>query len=264
MAKINVQTRPGALKELLDTKKMSQMDAHHKTGVDRKTLLKINRGGAVKLDKLQDVANRLEVPEEYFFPPAAAEMTANSDIPEPGTIMLRKLDAARLEELFQIALRVRWHLNAKVVDDEARKFLEDFETALENFRKQQDPFHLEGETLRFQLDRLKTADDIAARLEKLAEYRLVLLGASHLFWECSKEEHNRYEDMRPSFSVDYISLFTVHLSVEPFGTQSRRTRIYIGNPPPLLAPDLETAVFVNGRQLPSEPPPSVELGDDTG
>ena len=50
--------------------------------------------------------------------------------------MLRKLDAARLEELLKGAERLRWQLKAQVRDDAARKFLEEFEQAVENFRKQ--------------------------------------------------------------------------------------------------------------------------------
>jgi transcriptional regulator with XRE-family HTH domain len=248
MAKITVHPRPGALSELLKKKGMTQMDAFQKTRVDRKTLSKIDRGEEVKLETLQKVANKLQVPEEYFL--SAAQMTDDGDIPEAGTIMLRKLDAARLEDVFEGANRVIWDLNAEVRGDEARKFLEDFEPALEDFRKQHELFHPESNSLRFQLNRLKIADDIAARLEKLAKYRLVLLGASHLFWECSTEEH-RSEDRR-WFSEHYSCSSTVHLSIEPFGTQSRRVRIYEGNPPPLIAPDLVTPVYVNGRRLPAE------------
>jgi hypothetical protein len=47
MAKINVHTRPGALKELLDTKKMSQMDAHTHVNYrsSRVVLLSVEPGG---------------------------------------------------------------------------------------------------------------------------------------------------------------------------------------------------------------------------
>jgi transcriptional regulator with XRE-family HTH domain len=250
VAKIKVSPHPGALSELLRKKGMTQTDARDKTGVDRKTLLKIDRGEEVKLETLQRVAIKLQVTEEYFRHPPTAEETDNGGVPEPGTIMLRKLDAARLKDLFEGADRVIWHLNAEVRGDETRKFLEDFEPALEDFRKQHELFPRESNSLRFQLDRLKTADDIAARLEKLAGYRLVLLGASHLFWECSSKEHS-YEDGRTWFSDHYLCSLTVHLSVEPFDTQSRRTHAYIGTPPPLLSPDLETPVYVNGRRLPS-------------
>src|SRR4051812_21098109 len=116
MAKINVHPRPGALAELLKEKGMTKTDASQKTGVDRKTLSKIDRGGPVKLDKLQDVANKLQVPVEYLLAPAAE---AIGDVPEPGTIMLRKLDAARLEDVFEGANRIIWDLNAEVRGDEA-------------------------------------------------------------------------------------------------------------------------------------------------
>ena len=59
----------------------------------------------MKLETLQQVANKLEVTEEYFRHPPAAEVTDNGDVPEPGTIMLRKLDVARLEELLLAAER---------------------------------------------------------------------------------------------------------------------------------------------------------------
>jgi hypothetical protein len=155
-----------------------------------------------------------------------------------------------LEELLGGAESLEWHLNVKVQTDEARKFLEDFETAVVNFRldlRRFRAFSRETLSLRLQLDRLKTADDIAARLERLAEHRLALLGADRLFWE-SSYEGREYEYGEWS-KAEYRSSNTVLLSVEPFGTQSRRAHISSGDPPPLFAPDLETAVFVNGERL---------------
>ena len=54
--------------------------------------------------------------------------------------MLRKLDAARLEDLLKGAERLEWHLNAKVVTTLRAKFLEEFEPAVENFRKDTSDF----------------------------------------------------------------------------------------------------------------------------
>jgi transcriptional regulator with XRE-family HTH domain len=234
---------------LLKSKEMTQVDAFEKTRVDRKTLSKIDRGEEVKLETLQQVAMKLQVTEEYFRYPPASELTDGGDNSEPGTIMLRKLDPARLEELLRGAERVAWYLNAKIRSDDARKFLEHFETAVQNFREHHTHISQETVSLRLQLDRLKTADDIAACLERLAEHRLALLGGDHLFWECSCEDHS-YEDRRWS-SEHYQSSKKVLLSVEPLGTQSRRVPMSYGNPPPFLAPGPETAVFVNGEQLSS-------------
>jgi transcriptional regulator with XRE-family HTH domain len=248
MAKINVDTRSGALWELLKKKGMTQVDAHQKTGVDRKTLSKINRGGPVKLEKLQRVANKLEVPVEFLQPPAA-EVTVDGDVPEPNTILLCKLDVARLFELLSGTERVEWKLNAHVKDEEARRFLEDFETAVENFRKQHALIsHSETDnlSLRAQLDRLKTQDDVAAHLERLAVLRLALFGADYLFWDCDSE-HGKYKSF-----VNYYSSRIVLLSVEPGGTQSRRTPVFQGKLPPrfdhLNAPDI--TIYVNGEELP--------------
>jgi transcriptional regulator with XRE-family HTH domain len=261
MAKIKVNARPGSLSELLKKKGMTQMDAKEKTGVDRKTLSKINDGEEVKLETLQKLANKLQVPEAYFLShpvPAAAD---DSDVPsvlEPGTIMLRKLDWARLEELLKGAEILRWHLKAQVRDDATRKFLEEFEQAVENFRKQlalnvpeawdADP------TLRFQLSLLKTADDIAARLEALADHGVVLLGADYLFWDCDSEDgESVYQRWT---TVNYRSSRTVLLSVEPAGAQSRRAPIFQGSLPPRFAPNTprrgrDITVCVNGDPLPT-------------
>src|SRR5262245_57019541 len=103
MAKIKVRPRPGALSDLLKKKKMTQMDAFTKTRVDRKTLRKIERGQEVKLETLQQAANKLQVPEDYFLHIPAVEVAQDDDVLslEPGNIMLRKLDLARLEEILK-------------------------------------------------------------------------------------------------------------------------------------------------------------------
>jgi transcriptional regulator with XRE-family HTH domain len=259
MAKINVHPRLGALSELLKRKAMTKMDAFQKTGVDRKTLSKIDRGEEVKKETLQKVANKLGVPEEYFSLPVEATAADDSDVPsalEPGTIMLRKLDWTRLQELLEGGETLRWHLKAQVRDDAARTFLEEFEQAVENFRKHLDlnvPEVWDGDpSLRFQLNGLKTADDIAARLERFADHGVVLLGADYLFWDCDSEDRS-YEDVYWT-NVNYRSCRTVILSVESGGTQSRRAPIFQGSLPPRFAPntpDIKTNVWINGVQLPT-------------
>jgi hypothetical protein len=171
--------------------------------------------------------------------------------------MLRKLDAARLKELLEGGENLRWRLNAQVRDYAARKFLEEFELAVENFRKHvawNVPEAWDGDpSLRFQLDRLKTADDIAARLERFADQGLALLGADYLFWECSSEDgESEYQRWT---TVNYVSSRAVVLSVDPAGTQSRRVRVLQGSLPPTCAPPetrgRTTHICVNGIHLPT-------------
>ena len=86
-------------------------------------------------------------------------------------------------------------------------------------------------------------------MERLVEHRVALLGADYLFWECLYEA-GEYEGSEWS-KLEYRSSNTVLLSVEPFGTQSRRAHIFAGDVPPTSPQTIDTAVFVNGIQLPS-------------
>src|SRR5262249_34648065 len=107
MAKKKVHPRPGALKEALEERGMTQWDAADRdvgTGVDRKTLAKIDRGDEVKLDTLEKVANRLRVPLEHFLGTTEADTTEADDKlndPPAHTVMLRRLNGERLAELLK-------------------------------------------------------------------------------------------------------------------------------------------------------------------
>jgi hypothetical protein len=122
MAKKKVRPRRGALLELLRNREMTQVDAADSdagTGVDRKTLAKINRGEEVKLETLQNVATRLRVPVGYFLGTTEADDEIND--PSTHTVMLRRLNGERLAELLKVGDRVDWLLNVQVVDEKARK-----------------------------------------------------------------------------------------------------------------------------------------------
>jgi transcriptional regulator with XRE-family HTH domain len=130
MAKKKVRPRPGALQQLLKKKRMTQMDAAD-GGLDRKTLRKIDRGEEVKLETLQDLATQLRVPVSFFFEatPAADEIDDSSD--SMHTVMLRQIDPQRFVELLDVADRVEWLPNARILDEKTRKALQDLMTAVD-------------------------------------------------------------------------------------------------------------------------------------
>ena len=234
MAKIKVRPRPGALSELLKTKGMTQMDASEKTRVDRKTLLKIDRGEEVKLETLQQVATKLQVTEGYFRHPPAAEVTDDSDVRGAGNHHAAQArrgapggtsSGSRTPRV--AAERQGPGRRGAQVSGGIRNSRREVSEGLRRFGDSR-PQTL---SLRSQLERLKTADDIVARLERLAEHGLALLGADYLFWECSISNED-WEVTQLTWEAEYRSSNAVLLTIEPFGTQSRRAHIFAGDVPP--------------------------------
>jgi transcriptional regulator with XRE-family HTH domain len=249
MAKRKVRARPGALLELLRSRGMTQVDAADPqagSGVDRKTLAKINRGEEVKLETLQQVATRLQVLVSYFLETSpAADQTGGSFDPAE-TVMLRRLNAKRLAELIKGAQTVEWLLNVQVMDNEVRGLLQDLDSAVNTAK----PHKLYKYNLRHQLSQLKAVDSLADLLQELAKHRLAVLGAEYLRWDRSISEKN------PRKIIRYSSDRRVLLSVDPSSRQSRRVPVDPGAQPPKSAPPSSfTKVFVDGRELERLPPP---------
>jgi transcriptional regulator with XRE-family HTH domain len=252
LAKIKVRPHPGALSALLSEKAMTQVDAAAATGVDRKTLARIDRGEEVKLETLQRVATRLKQPINVFEPPTTESPDKDDrewpPLPWMESVMLRGLSVELLSQLLKTSIRIRWELNLNTVDEKAREFLEKFELAVQEFQQHLITGHAQPDqddrnSLRFQLSRLKKGQDVAALMEQFANYRLTVLGADYLFWE--------YTQGFIEFvggADQYRSSRVVLLSVEPYGTQARRVYVDIGEEPPKVAPK-STTVLVDGVPL---------------
>jgi transcriptional regulator with XRE-family HTH domain len=272
MAKTKVRSHPEALWELLKKMAMTQMDAANVTGVDRKTLAKINRGEEVKLETLQKVAKKLKAPLTQFEPSITdsrltEDLVGNraEDASDPQhSLMLREVDASALAEMLKEAQRLRWQLNIQGVDEKTRESLEQFEDAVKELRQhlQLAPLEVddeEADSLRLQLLGLKKVDRVTELLEALGQqHSLGVLGADYLFWERTfKQKFYHHIDLS---EVHYTSQRIVLLSIEPSGTQFRRVRVSPGQEPPKFAGG-EFAVLVDGRALEGPPPPP-DIDDD--
>jgi transcriptional regulator with XRE-family HTH domain len=260
MAKVKVRSRPGALWDLLKRKNMTQMKAAEKTGVDRKTLAKINRGEDVKEQIRRQVTTRLGVPEKVL-DPAPTELA----VFEPSWgVTVSKFDRERLKELlWNFDARppeIHWFLNLQAVDEKQRELLEQLELAVhqlsqELFRHfEPDELHLNKYSLSSELSRLKTAEAVDTLLGKLVKQGIGVLGGDYLQWKVSESiEYKYHSDDPDDFDEvplhEYTSKRIVQLSIEPYAIQSRRLPIWTGQEPPKSAPNAFTRVVVNGAPL---------------
>jgi transcriptional regulator with XRE-family HTH domain len=259
MAKIKVHPHPGALSGLLKQKNMTQEEAKDATGIDRKTLRRIERGEQVKEDTLRKLANGLRVPVHHFVDvPSAAELTKQD--PEaplwPHSLMLRELDADGLLGLLKKSKQIRWLLNLKSADQKVFGLLEEFERVVNRLHEYfyADQWDDDGESLSAQLHHLEKVQAIATLMERLAENRVVILGADYLHWTVSQERND-------PFNVHYYrSTWVIDLSIEQHGTSSRRVPIFLGSEPPKVTPETDppTKILVNGVPLDGVPLPPAD------
>jgi transcriptional regulator with XRE-family HTH domain len=263
MAKIKVRPHPGALSDQLKRQGITQVDANERTGVDRKTLAKIERGEEVKLKTLEQLANGLRVPISFLLDtpsikqtdPPVIELIEEAGEWTRALLTLRELDTDSLSALLQKTNKIEWHLyHLRLVDEKVEGLLEQFGQAVEQLHlhfhypidllqeEDTDPF-----TLNAQLNDLKKRRAVARLMEQLAGHRLSIFGGDYIQWHVKDfgfigQPGDRY----------YDSTRILALSVEQSGTRSRPISILPGSEPPKFAPETEppTQVFVDGVQLP--------------
>jgi transcriptional regulator with XRE-family HTH domain len=186
MAK-KVSPRPGALSEMLKLKEMTQQEASNRTGVDRKTLRRIDRGAEVKEKTIEDLARRMGVRTDAFGLSTTDQNDGSPQADRPSQILtLRQLNVERLVLLISEAHDIHWNLNVPVLDGGVRGLLEDFERVVMQYKERcrfpAQRKSLQETNLKYQLDDQKKAEELRTLLKRLAEHRLNLLGADYLSW----------------------------------------------------------------------------------
>lgn len=258
MATRKIRPHPGALTKLLKQQNMTQTDAANTSGIDRKTLSKIDRGEDVKEETLQKLAKKLNVPATHFEPPASNSdgEASQPDDPQYLHLMLRNVGSDRLAEMLAATENIRWKLNVRTVDDDAIQLLEQLEDAVNELHahlmiNSSEPSPDDDHSLRCELVELKKTMQISKLFEELTNHRLAIIGAEYLHWHSVKK--TRWHDEILYTDIEYTSYRCVVLSIEPHPAQARRVKVWQGSVPPKLATDFQNEIWVNGVKLETDP-----------
>ena len=260
MAKKKVRPHPGVLKQLLKEKNMTQAEVAAGGGIDRKTQVKIDRGGEVKLETLQKLADKLKVPVTYFDPPASSSVGDGKSITQfPKdqaeedwkahvwlSLLLRKVDVDDLSEMLlsvSDSERIEWKLNVRTVDDETISLLEQFEDAVKDLCEHQNDFGVRP-SLRRELDELKKTKRVVSLMEELAKHGVAVFGGEYVSWHNEKG----FDDYAERPYVNYTSNAHVVFSIERHSAHEPRQKVWQGKLPPRFAP-WGTRITVDGRVL---------------
>jgi transcriptional regulator with XRE-family HTH domain len=262
VAKIMDSASPGALFRVASRQNLTRQELAQKAKVDRKTVQKIDEGQPVKRETLEKVANALRVPVEHLkvrTDENVGDLAPHLEVhAAPGNLLLKKLSAAELPELLQGTGRLHWMLELPAIAPELPPVLEKLEDAVEGLRVSLNSVNTSPDhTLRSQLSRVGKVGEVAGLLRELHAERIAVLGATYLFWECSRDDTIDFYG-RTERVAEYNSTQVAALCIDDFGLDSKRVFVLGGRKPPRYAEPGDTVV-VDGVYLKMR---EEELDDD--
>src|SRR3974377_1457913 len=185
MSKKLIAIPEGNLMRIAETKGLTNFSAlKERTGVDRKTLRRINTGRPVKDTKLQEIADKLHVPIAHLLGPDAGDKSAhvsNNNAYRYREIRLQRLDAAALREFAVETGNINWFLKVDQMSDELEALLLRLRNSLNAwFEVGRGMFEPGTDDLENQISKIKTSANIDKSIEELAHHDLQICGGTYI------------------------------------------------------------------------------------
>lgn len=211
MAKKMLKAQRGVIAKLMKDHEKSKAELAALTGVDWKTLHRIDLSIPVKDTTLQQVANRVGVPLGHLIDGVNTptdEKAESLDYKATEEIMIRPVEPDRLRNQLTNCGRVRWHLDLMEVSADLAARLEEFEACIEALR-----MHINSEisvpdteafSLKYQLRFTKNWSAIQEQIASLRSQNIEILTGTYLFW-ISDEMFGHYDQPHHLQAVEYSS-----------------------------------------------------------
>jgi hypothetical protein len=235
MSKEKISIPAGNLMRVAATKgitTLSALSSQEKTGVDRKTLRRINEGQPVKRTKLQSIADKLHVPISHLEGSDAADKSGHvSSTNVFREVKLHQLDGAALRKLASEADDNRnWFLNIDQISHELKTTLLKLRENLNVWWTHANlgPPSDERDNLESEISFIETSVYIDESVTELAQQKVKIFGGIYLFWQ----KFQPIKDGRPLPLLHYCSDLRAALSIVPEKKISSTVRVYIGEEPP--------------------------------
>jgi hypothetical protein len=193
MVKTLTSAEPGALLKVGASKDNATIAAlKERTGVDRKTLNRIQQGKPVKHSTLLQVARKLAVPVSRLLPEQSLSgiTSPSASNTHPKTeLQLKPLDTAILHEMLRSASTpadISWHIDLLSLTQRQEELLLDFENKVGELDKLVNGYdewnNNKHMSLKGQLAKLRLTSDIEESIGVLKSENIGVFGALDTWW----------------------------------------------------------------------------------
>jgi transcriptional regulator with XRE-family HTH domain len=228
---------------------LSQAELAQQIGVDTKTLRAIERGEPVKEITMKTVAFKLGVPVEHLLHDVTTDeprrTLAPAEIEQRDQVVLKRTTAVALKKLLSESREIVWSLDLPEIEAQGKEALLKFEELIKTWH-----FQLRtaspSDSLRAQIERLETTNEITHRIQKLSDSNIFVLSGRYSRWERG-ERRDPYEDQ--VCHVDYASSAIAVIALRTTSVTSVHVTVERGDVPPGTFRDLPYSVSIDGHEV---------------